>query len=111
MKKPTVKDATKQEFVEFFTQSMFGKSGLHQFERWLSDKRYKVLDDKLSNILDLMEEENKKMYKCTQEALKETDMIKKRDLYYEACKHQEKWDDLCKQSDKLQKEIDEFLGL
>ena len=111
MKKPTVRNATKEEFVEFFLHSSFGGSGLWQFEKWLSNKRYKVLDDKLGAILDQMNEANKEMYEWSQKALKETDSKKKMDLYLKASECQERWSELEKKSSKIQKEIDEFLGL
>jgi len=111
MKKPTVKDATRQEFIEFFTQTVFGQSGKWQFERWLCDKRYKVLDDKLDTILDLMEEETRLMCECSQKALEQTDKQEKMKWYLKACEHNEKWDKLNKDSEKVQNEINEFIGL
>jgi len=111
MKKPTVKDATKQEFIEFFTETQFGINGKWQFERWLSQKRYKVLDDKLNAIIDLMDESNKKMHDWSQKALNEIDSREKMNYYLKACECQEEWQRLNKQADKIQNEIDKFLGI
>ena len=111
MKRPRLEDATKEEFVEFFRKDLFGQQGAFQFERFLSDKRYKVVEDKLQNVLDLMEDANKRMYEYSEQALNETDKQKKMELYIKACECQEEWDKLNKKSDKLTKELDEFLEI
>lgn len=111
MKRPTVKDATREEFVEFFTTSIFGRSGLHQFESWLCNRRYKVLDDEMGAILDQMDKSNKEMYEWSQKALNESDSKKKMDYYIKAAECQEEWSRLNRQYDRLQRKMDRFLGL
>lgn len=108
MGKPTVRNATKEEFVEFFTTSIFGKSGLWQFERWLFEKRYKVLEDKLVAVLDQMEELHKEMYEWSQKALEETDSKKKMDLYLKASECQECWAELEKRVPRYRKRLMSF---
>lgn len=105
----TVKDATKKEFVEFFTTSLYGKSGLWKFEQWLVDKRYKELDKKLGEILNLMDRENNRMYECSENASGQTEISEKIKWYNKACEHQKNWQELYEQSNKIEEEIDKLL--
>ena len=104
-----VQDATREEFIRFFNTDVSGISCRYYFERWLRNKRFDDITDRLDEAYKEQEEAYKKYY----EFMKKCINAKTLDERVEFCKKADHYDALAKKIEKdiarLEKKQNELL--
>ena len=104
-----VQDATREEFIRFFNTDVSGISCRYYFERWLEEKRFDDITDRLDEAYKEQREVHKKYY----EIMKKCIEAKTLEECIAFCKKSDHYDALAKKIEKdivrLEKKQNEML--